>query len=159
MSPRTAPARPIRSRAWAAGAVIALLFGLAACGDDDDDDVNAGSGDATTVTTAASGSDDPYGPGTTAGDTGGDTGGETAADTVEAIDFELTSITVAPGAEVTFENKGEAPHTMTADEGAFDSGRVEPGASTTVAAPAEPGDYPFHCEIHPAMTGTLTVEG
>lgn len=156
MSARTEPTRPIRSRAWAAGAVVALLFGLAACGDDDDDDVSAGSGDGTTVTTAgATGSDDPYGQGTTAGDTGGDA----AADTVEAIDFELTSITVAPGAEVTFENKGEAPHTMTADDDAFDTGTVEPGASATVAAPAEPGDYPFHCEIHPAMTGTLTVEG
>ncbi len=54
---------------------------------------------------------------------------------MEAIDFELTSVTVAPNAEVTFKNKGEKPHTMTADDGAFDSGRVEPGAKSTVAAP------------------------
>lgn len=151
MPARTEHSRLLRSRALAAAAVAALLaVGLAACGDDDPD-VSAGSGDGTTVTTTDAGSDDPYGS--------GDPGGEAAGDTVEAVDFELTSITVAPSAEVTFKNKGEKPHTMTADDGAFDSESVEPGASTTVAAPAEPGDYPFHCEIHPDMKATLTVEG
>jgi len=25
--------------------------------------------------------------------------------------------------------------------------------------PTEPGEYPFHCEIHSSMHATLTVEG
>lgn len=143
--------RPTRlRRAAAATAAVVLLLGVAACGDDDDDDVSATGGDSTTVTTAPpdTGSDDAYGDGS----------GDAAAGTVEAADFEFTSTAVAAGAEVTFKNTGEAPHTMTADDGAFDSGTVDPGASATVTAPAEPGDYPFHCEIHPNMTATLTVE-
>lgn len=154
MPARTEHPRPIRiRRVTAAAAAAALVLGLAACGDDDDDDVTASGGDSTTVTTAPpdTGSDDLYPSG------GGD--GEAAAGTVEAVDFEFTSTSVAAGSEVTFKNAGEAPHTMTADDGAFDSGTVDGGASATVTAPAEPGDYPFHCEIHPNMTATLTVEG
>lgn len=143
--------RPIRLRRAAALAAAAVLaLGVAACGDDDDD-VSASGGDATTTTAAAdTGSDDLY--------PSGDRGGEAAAGTVEAVDFEFTSTSVAPGSEVTFKNSGEAPHTMTADDGAFDSERVDPGGTATVTAPAEPGDYPFHCEIHPDMKATLTVE-
>lgn len=151
MPARTERPRPIRlRRVAAAAAAAALLLGVAACGDDDDD-VSAGGGDSTTVMTAPPdpGSDDLY----PSGD-----GGEAAAGTVEAIDFEFAPTPVAAGAEVTFKNAGEKPHTMTADAGDFDSGRVEPGASATVTAPAEPGDYPFHCEIHPDMKATLTVE-
>lgn len=119
---------------------MVLVLGLAACGDDGDD-TSAGDNDPTT---------------TTAGDTGGDAAG---GSTVEAADFSFTSITVTAGAEVGFENTGAKPHTMTADDGAFDSGNVAGGSSTTLTAPSEPGAYAFHCEIHPSMTGTLTVEG
>ena len=79
---------------------------------------------------------------------------------VTAKDFSLTSATVAPGATVRFVNEGEAPHTATADEDdAFDSGEVEGGSEGSFTAPDEAGTYDFHCEIHPAMTATLTVEG
>lgn len=158
MPAHTASHRPLRSlAAIAAGAL--LVVGLAACGDDDDDDVSAGSD--TTVTTAedsdsdAGVGEDDDGTDTTQADDGADA----AATSVQAADFSLTSATVAPGAEVAFENTGAAPHTMTADDDSFDSGRIEGGASGSVTAPSDPGDYPFHCEIHPQMTGTLTVEG
>lgn len=154
MPTHSAPSRSARPKALFALPIAALLVvGLAACGDDSD--VDTGSGDSTTVTT---GSDGAYGSDetTTTGEDGGD---EAEGAEVEAEDFSLTSVTVAPGAEVTFENYGENPHTMTADDGAFDSGRVEPGESTKVTAPSEPGEYAFHCEIHPQMTATLTVEG
>lgn len=154
----TAQPRPLRSRVLAAAAVTLLaLVGLAACGDDGGDDVVAGSGNATTSstagssTTAAAGGDD-YSP-------GGGGGEATAGSTVVAKDFSLTSVTVAPGSKVEVENEGAAPHTVTADDGTFDTDRVEPGASTSFTAPTEPGDYAYHCEIHPAMTGTLTVQG
>jgi plastocyanin len=137
----------------AAAAAVVLVLGLAACGDDDDV-ITGSEDDGTTITAAAPpADDDPYGSGGTT--TGGD---EATSDTVEAVDFSLTSLTVGSGSEVTFENRGENPHTMTADDGSFDSGQVGPGESASVAAPEEPGDYAFHCEIHPAMTATLTVE-
>jgi plastocyanin len=154
MPASTEPSRLHRLRGLAVAAAAGLLVvGLGACGDDDD--VSTRSDDGTTVTTAVpSVDDDPYGPGGTATD-GGD---EAEGDAVKAVDFSLTSATVGPGSDVRFENRGETPHTMTADDGSFDSGRVEPGGSTSVTAPEEPGDYAFHCEIHPAMTATLTVE-
>jgi plastocyanin len=123
--------RAHRTRFGAAVVAVALAVALGACSDDDDDDA---------------------GTSTTSADGGG-------AATVVAEDFSLTDATVAAGAEVTFTNDGDVPHTMTADDGGFDTGTVGPGDQATVAAPGEAGDYPFACTIHPAMTATLTVEG
>ena len=68
-----------------------------------------------------------------------------------------TSIVVAPGGLVTVDNGDSAAHTVTAEDGEFDSGEVRGGASSTFQAPDEAGTYEFACEIHPDMTGTLTV--
>lgn len=76
-----------------------------------------------------------------------------------AAGFQLSSTTVAPGAEVTFRNDDSVAHTATADDGSFDSGSVPAGGSATFTAPDAPGEVAFHCEIHPSMTATLTVEG
>ena len=65
----------------------------------------------------------------------------------------------AAGAEITVRNVDGVGHTVTADEGeAFDV-VVGPGSEVTFTAPTEEGEYPFHCTPHPAMTGTLVVEG
>lgn len=122
---------------------VALTAVLAACGDDGS---SSGSGGGTTTSAAAG---DDY-------SANADPGSGT---TIVAKDFSLTSVTVAPGAAVKIENEGSAPHTVTADDGAFDSGRVSSGSSSSITAPAEPGSYAFHCEVHPSMTGTLTVAG
>ena len=133
-----------------AGAALVLVAVLGACGDDDDLDT-AGT-DTTSATTA---------PGE---DYGGSAGGADEADadrasTVVAADFRFTTVPPATaGAEVTFANEDGVPHTMTADGGSFDTGTVAAGESGTLTAPTEPGDYPFHCEVHPAMQATLTVE-
>ena len=120
-------------------AALLLVVGLAACGGDDAADTPDDGGAAVTTTTAA-----PSGAG---------------GSTVQAADFSLTNLTVGPGAEFTLENQGDATHTATADDGSFDSGRVDGGQqSAAMVAPTEPGQYPYHCEIHTSMTGTLTVE-
>lgn len=59
-------------------------------------------------------------------------------------------------ASLTVTNTTYAPHTVTADSGAFDSGTVDPNTTITMSFPA-PGSYPFHCKIHPYMTDTITV--
>lgn len=144
MSTRNDLPRPLRSRVLATLALVTILvLSLAACGDDGDSGPVA-AGEGTTPTTAAPAGDD---------------GADGEAPYIEAVDFSLTSVTVAAGAEVEVENEGEKPHTATADDGAFDSGTIEPGASGSITAPSEPGTYAFHCTIHPNMTGTLTVEG
>jgi len=151
MTASNAP-RPHRTRLLALAAAALIVAGLAACGDDDDDaDVASDDTSATTDTTA--------GDTATGGDYGGGTDGDASGDdAVVAKDFTFTALTASGGSEVTFKNEDSAPHTMTADDGAFDSGRVEGGESGTVTAPTEPGDYAFHCEIHPDMKSTLTVE-
>lgn len=153
MATHLSPSHPLRIRIVGTLAALLLAGGLAACGDDDDGDVSSG-GDATTTTAA----DDLYGGAGDTASTAADGGADAAGVAVVAKDREFTAPSVASGAEVTFTNEDSVPHTVTADDGAFDAGRVEGGASGTFEAPSEPGDYPFHCEIHPDMQATLTVE-
>jgi plastocyanin len=80
-----------------------------------------------------------------------------AATTVEISDFTFSAPAAGPGSSVTVANRDGFPHTVSADDASFDSGTVDAGAAGTFVAPAAPGTYQFHCEIHPQMTGTLTV--
>jgi plastocyanin len=127
----------------------ALVLGVAACGDDDDVDATA----TTQGGGAASGSDDGgglYGGGESGG--GSASGGE-----VTIVDFAFPDTVEADaGATVTFKNDDNAEHTVTADDGDFDT-EVQGGETAEITAPDEPGEYPFHCEIHPNMTSTLVV--
>ena len=68
-------------------------------------------------------------------------------------------MTVAPGEMIVLQNDGDQSHTATSDEeGLFDLEAGSGETSDAGTAPTEPGSYEFHCEIHPAMTATLTVE-
>ena len=82
---------------------------------------------------------------------------DAAPDVVEIADFafEPSEIHVAAGTEVTWTNRGPAPHTVTA-EGAFDSGTLDPGQTFSVRLDA-PGSVTYACLIHPTMRGTVHV--
>jgi plastocyanin len=58
---------------------------------------------------------------------------------------------------MTIADGDDEPHTVTADDGSFDSGSFDKAAPGTLLAPKTPGVYPVHCTIHPSMHGTLTV--
>jgi plastocyanin len=68
--------------------------------------------------------------------------------------FDPSTLEVTPGTEVTWTNQDSAQHTVTADDGSFDSGPIDQGAtfSTTVNGPVT-----YVCAIHPTMTGTIRV--
>jgi plastocyanin len=70
--------------------------------------------------------------------------------------FEPSRLDVAAGTTATWTNTGQAPHTATASEGDSDTGRLDEGAVARVAFDA-PGTYPYACQFHPEMTGTVVV--
>jgi plastocyanin len=82
---------------------------------------------------------------------------------VSVVDFAFSpkTLTVEPGDTVTWTNNSGLPHTVTADDGSFDSGSLGPGQTFThtfgVAA-----TVPYHCSFHGApggqgMAGTVVV--
>jgi plastocyanin len=64
---------------------------------------------------------------------------------------------VPAGSTVTVTNDDQETHSLTADgAGGFDV-TVQPGSSKTFTAPGKAGAYPYHCNFHSDMHGTLTV--
>jgi plastocyanin len=70
--------------------------------------------------------------------------------------FDPADVGVEPRSNVTWTNKGNEPHTVTADNGLFDSGVLYPGDSYTVWFGGA-GTVTYHCELHPSMTGSVVV--
>lgn len=58
---------------------------------------------------------------------------------------------------VSWINDDSTEHTITADDGSFDSGPISPGDTFDNTFDA-PGDFGYHCSIHPFMTGVVIVE-
>ncbi len=77
---------------------------------------------------------------------------------VSVIDFAFDpgTITVPAGTTVTWTNNGNRPHTVTADDGSFDSGRLDPGEQFSQTF-AQPGSFTYHCGFHPDMQATVVV--
>jgi plastocyanin len=70
--------------------------------------------------------------------------------------FQPQAISVPPGSTISWFNEGPTTHTSTSDTGIWDSGNINPGFSYQFTFNT-PGTYPYHCSLHPAMTGTITV--
>jgi plastocyanin len=70
--------------------------------------------------------------------------------------FQPQSVSVKVGTTITFQNGDSAPHTLTANNGAFDSGQVGSGQSSSFTV-SSAGTFPFHCKLHPSMTGTISA--
>jgi plastocyanin len=84
--------------------------------------------------------------------------GETMTVSIKNFAFNPPNTTVSPGTTLTWVNNDQVPHTATANDGAFDSGTLQPGQSYSFAFD-KPGTYAYHCNIHPYMTATVTVSG
>ena len=67
------------------------------------------------------------------------------------------TITVKRGATLTWSNEDEAVHTVTSDDGSFDSGRLGLGATFSHTFDRA-GIVSYSCIIHPPMKATLVVE-
>lgn len=62
----------------------------------------------------------------------------------------------APGVTVEWTNNDMVAHTVTADDGSWDSGSIAPGA-TWRRRFEQAGDYAYHCTPHPYMKGAVIV--
>ncbi|HEX7017570.1 MAG TPA: cupredoxin family copper-binding protein [Patescibacteria group bacterium] len=76
--------------------------------------------------------------------------------TIQSMNFAPAHIEVKVGQTVTWVNQDQVPHTVTSDTGEFDSGQMANGASFSFTF-SEAGTYHYHCQLHPAMTGQITV--
>jgi len=76
--------------------------------------------------------------------------------TITGMSFPATT-TVKTGTTVTWVNKDAMAHTVTSDDGtSFDSGSLNPGDSFSFVANTA-GSFPYHCNFHANMKGTLVV--
>ncbi|MGB8162629.1 MAG: cupredoxin domain-containing protein, partial [Nitrososphaeraceae archaeon] len=82
-------------------------------------------------------------------------------------DFDPDTLTVKKGDKITVTNKDTLPHTVTSGTGPtdpnsakqFDTSIIEPAATADIETTnLTPGDYPFHCAVHPYMTGKVVVQ-
>jgi len=139
----------MKPKALLVAILLAVSLAFAACGDSDDD--TTGSATTTETTTEEDTTD--------AGGSAPAPSGEAArAEKVKIVEFtyDPDPVTVQVGGKVIWQNEDAAPHTATADDGSFDTGTIEQGkiGSETFK---EAGTYPYFCEIHPDMHGSVEV--
>ena len=129
----------MRLKAFAILALAALSIALASCG--------GGSDDGSSASTAEPTSSEPAPSGDAA-----------RAEKVEIVEFayQPEPVVVEVGGKVTWRNEDTAPHTATADDGSFDTGTLERGKQKSETF-KEAGTFPYFCEIHPTMHGTVEV--
>lgn len=136
---------------------ILASLSLAACGDDD-------GGETTTATETQTRTEESAGepggvapPGEGAGERA--PSGEavrSAKVEIEGFAYVPRTVTIQAGGKVTWINRDSAEHTVTLDDGGFDSGDLAEGKLASESF-KDAGAYPYHCEIHPEMTGTVKV--
>lgn len=73
------------------------------------------------------------------------------------------TMTVTAGTPIVWVNQTGAPHTATADDGSFDTGRIAAGATSGAIVIDTPGSYAYYCQYHggpggTGMSGVLVVE-
>ena len=87
---------------------------------------------------------------------GGDAAPVFAGVSISNFAFGPNVLEVTAGTTVTWTNNDGANHTVTADDGSFDSGALGSGGTFSVTFDT-PGTYTYHCGFHGQMTGTVVV--
>ncbi|HTX31189.1 MAG TPA: cupredoxin domain-containing protein [Solirubrobacteraceae bacterium] len=80
-----------------------------------------------------------------------------AAVRISGYAFHPATLTIKPGTKVTFTNRDQTAHTATSTSSAFDTGTVPPGQSKAITF-THPGTYPYYCQFHAFMRGTIIVK-
>lgn len=100
--------------------------------------------------------------GGTTGASGGSTGGTAAtgqtasgafAISMNASAFSPSNVTINSGTKVTWTNNDTTNHTVTADNGSYNSGPLQPGQSYSLNFTTK-GEYTYYCTYHGGPGGT-----
>jgi plastocyanin len=75
---------------------------------------------------------------------------------IEGYSFKPATIGVPVGTTITWKNLDDDPHTVTANDGSFNSKGLAQGDSWSRKFD-KPGRYTYHCAIHPVMQGVVIV--
>ncbi|HEX8927616.1 MAG TPA: plastocyanin/azurin family copper-binding protein, partial [Actinomycetota bacterium] len=70
--------------------------------------------------------------------------------------FDPKQITAKAGETVTWKNDDSATHTVTADDGSFDSGNLASDKAFSQTFD-QTGAFKYHCAIHSSMIATVVV--
>jgi plastocyanin len=76
---------------------------------------------------------------------------------IKQMHFDPPQMTIQTGETVEWKNEDIFSHTVTADDGSFDSGLIAPGGSWQMTIKTA-GKFGYHCRPHPNMTATLIVQ-
>jgi len=79
-----------------------------------------------------------------------------ASVTIKDFSFSPSTVTIAVGGTVTWTNNGSSAHTVTADDGSFDSGDLSQGKTYSHTFDTA-GTFAYHCSIHPNMKAEVVV--
>jgi cytochrome c oxidase subunit 2 len=81
--------------------------------------------------------------------------------------YQPATLSVKKGDTIQVQNKDTTPHTVTSGKTLedpnkgkdFDTSIIAPSASAQIStASIKAGEFPYHCDLHPYMTGTLKVQ-
>jgi plastocyanin len=129
---------------------------LAACGGPSGATPATPAAPATSATSAASAT--PAAPAMSMPATQSPAGAPVATSTVAITNFAFSpaTVTVKAGTTVTWTNKDEEAHTVTAQDKSFASPALDAGQTYTHTF-TKPGTYAYLCTIHPFMTAVVVV--
>ncbi|NYZ75786.1 cupredoxin family copper-binding protein [Candidatus Micrarchaeota archaeon] len=83
-------------------------------------------------------------------------GAKNAAVAISGFKFSPADIQVSAGTNVTWTNEDSVMHTVTFDNGMFNSPSMQHGDHVSYVFNT-PGVYTYHCSIHTSMSGSVTV--
>lgn len=73
------------------------------------------------------------------------------------LSYSPNPATARVGQRIVWVNVHDMVHTASADGGEFDTGVLDPGASSGAITIGSTGSHPYHCNVHPGMSGTLVI--
>ncbi len=83
--------------------------------------------------------------------------GTTVSASMVDFSYQPPRLEVRAGTTVVWSNRGQVIHTVTAEDGSFDSGEIDSGGQGRITF-SRRGTYSYHCTPHPFMKGVVVVK-